>query len=122
MKPAAAARTHWGRKPAENELPELYRASDVLWGYWVRDNPEPSALQYYIVNYVQNDETLSLLARNLLRFGSEQLPYYWNRLILHSGYDGFDVILGVLILFCHNLADHVRIAGWCNHRPLLDTA
>lgn len=96
-KPAVAAAENWGRVPAENELPQLHRASDIIWAYWVRDNPEPSALQYYLVNHVQNVETLPLIARIVRRYGIQQIPYWSNRIIMGSSDESFNAILGALI-------------------------
>jgi hypothetical protein len=93
-KPSVAAAENWGRTPGQHELPQLHHASDIIWAYWIRDNPSPDELQYYVVNHVQNAETLPLIARVAREKGRQQLPFWTTRIILKSGEHAFNAILG----------------------------
>ncbi|KAJ4341283.1 hypothetical protein N0V95_007289 [Ascochyta clinopodiicola] len=66
--PIHAASTTWfgGRKPADaSKLPQLRAFSDVMWGYWVRGNPNVRNIRYFFMLGVSNDETNQLIARCL---------------------------------------------------------
>jgi len=43
-------------------MPELGLFSDVLAGYWLRDNPVPGNLRYIFACHIQNEETLRVVA------------------------------------------------------------
>ncbi|KAH7070647.1 hypothetical protein BKA63DRAFT_493656 [Paraphoma chrysanthemicola] len=70
--PRSAADGNWPYVPPNNELPALHLASDVLWGYWVRQNPAP--FRYYFAMYVQNEETLRLMASIFTQLDLPDIP------------------------------------------------
>jgi hypothetical protein len=63
--PAAVARTLWETNPTNDELPKLRYLTDVLWGYWNRDNPNFKNINWYIVQQVENVDTAKIIARAL---------------------------------------------------------
>jgi hypothetical protein len=54
---------NWGRKAEPGELPELRHASEMYWGFWVRDNPNIKNLRVYGAYNIINDATVLLVAR-----------------------------------------------------------
>jgi hypothetical protein len=92
LKPQSAAEERFeGGLP--DDLPELSRASDVMWGYWVRNNPNVKGLKFWIVNYVNNEVTLTLLSRALKNHGLNKMPY-WPGLELKIDSEDARAILG----------------------------
>ncbi|KAJ4316879.1 hypothetical protein N0V94_005221 [Neodidymelliopsis sp. IMI 364377] len=70
--PVYAASTLWygGRKPASTSaLPRLRAFSDVLWGYWNRQNPNIKNIRYFFMLGISNDETNKLIATCLQKSG-----------------------------------------------------
>ncbi|KAJ8116723.1 hypothetical protein OPT61_g1914 [Boeremia exigua] len=76
LSPRAAALTNFEDPIPPEELPALARASDIMWLYWLRGNPNPQNLRYYIVNYVLNTATLPLIARALKTHGFQTVPHW----------------------------------------------
>jgi hypothetical protein len=74
--PTHAAATNWGRRPNDAELPQLRRASDIIFAYWLRNNPNPKNLHYYLVNDVQNEETMPLIASIVRAKGHATVPFW----------------------------------------------
>jgi hypothetical protein len=61
--PLHAANNNWEyQDPDDTNLPQLRRASDIMFAFWLRNNPGPKNLKYYIVNDVRNDETMPIIA------------------------------------------------------------
>jgi hypothetical protein len=51
--PLHAANNNWEyQDPDDTNLPQLRRASDIMFAFWLRNNPDPKNLKYYIVNDV----------------------------------------------------------------------
>lgn len=68
LSPRAAAYKNNINVQGGDKLPHLQRASDILWSYWYRDNPDPRKLWAFFVNYVRNEETLPLIARIMRKY------------------------------------------------------
>jgi hypothetical protein len=63
--PVHAAATLWynNRKPADpTKLPKLRVFSDLLWGYWTRDNPDIKNIKFFFMMGISNDQTNTLIA------------------------------------------------------------
>lgn len=60
-----AAEEYWYRKPKVDELPELRAMSDVMWGWWNRDNPNIRNIRYFWMQQIANEDTLQLIASAL---------------------------------------------------------
>jgi hypothetical protein len=72
--PKAAARSQWyaGRKDAVSEdLPQLRALSDVLWGFWNRDNANIRNIRYLFMIGISNDLTEALIASCLKKAGKQ---------------------------------------------------
>ncbi|KAJ4326111.1 hypothetical protein N0V94_000273 [Neodidymelliopsis sp. IMI 364377] len=76
LKPQSAAEEHFGGGLPADQLPQLSRASDVMWGYWIRNNPDVKNLRFWFANFVKNDVTLPLLSRALKNHGLNKMPYW----------------------------------------------
>ena len=51
------------RKPADPaKLPKLRAFSDILWGYWSKDNPNIKNVSYFFMMHISNDQTNALIA------------------------------------------------------------
>jgi hypothetical protein len=74
--PRAAADYSWQEDPAEDKLPKLKRASDMLTAIWLRGHPNPKNLRYYLAYQVQNDETTPVIAKILRDANLDQVPYW----------------------------------------------
>lgn len=59
--------TSWRRKAEPGELPELQYLSDILWGHWIRNNPDLKNLHLYLTHDVVNPETRKLAASAFAR-------------------------------------------------------
>lgn len=61
---SSASREWYGNKkdPDNALLPHLKLLSDVLWGYWVRDNPNVKNIRYFFMLGISNDLTNQLIA------------------------------------------------------------
>jgi hypothetical protein len=70
---AVVDRDHWGRNANPGELPALRYASEIYWGYWVRDNPNVKNLRVYGAYNIVNDDTVLLVARALRNSNQEKL-------------------------------------------------
>ncbi|KAI4661440.1 uncharacterized protein J4E79_005253 [Alternaria viburni] len=83
----------WGRQANPGELPELQSASDVFWGYWVRDNPDVKNFRVYGAQQVINTDTTLLVARALKNVGKVQLSV-WPGDVFSLGTDEFRALVG----------------------------
>ncbi|KAF1851022.1 uncharacterized protein K460DRAFT_271378 [Cucurbitaria berberidis CBS 394.84] len=90
--PAHEAADHWKRKPERSELPELRSLSDVLWGFWNRENPNIKNIRYYGVNMVMNEDTNKLIARALRNKKKKLSP--WPGIAFSTDTDEGKAILG----------------------------
>ncbi|EMD94635.1 hypothetical protein COCC4DRAFT_147813 [Bipolaris maydis ATCC 48331] len=66
--PQSAARTLWyagKRSPNLEDLPALRAFSDILWGYWVRDNAHVGNVRFLFMIGISNDVTNRLIASAL---------------------------------------------------------
>ncbi|KAJ4361646.1 hypothetical protein N0V95_001723 [Ascochyta clinopodiicola] len=115
LKPEAAALENLGEDIPTELLPQLHRVSDILWGYWVRDNPDPRKLFSYFVNNVLNTETLPLIARVLKKRGFERVPY-WPGVELAMGSEDAQALLGSTI--AHLLLQHKPALGVKNVKSI----
>lgn len=60
---AAASLWHANRKPADRaKLPKLRAFSDMLWGYWNKDNPDVRNVRFFFMMGISNDQTNALIA------------------------------------------------------------
>jgi hypothetical protein len=64
---------NWGRKANPGELPDLSHASEIFWGYWIRDNPNGRNLRVYGAYNIVNDDTVLLVARAFKNAKEEKL-------------------------------------------------
>jgi hypothetical protein len=72
--PKSAARSTWygNQKDADPALlPHLRSLSDVLWGYWIRDNPNVKNIRYFFMLGISNDLTNQIIASCLQRAKQE---------------------------------------------------
>jgi hypothetical protein len=72
--PRSAARRVWhanAKDPDLGLLPRLRSFSDILWAYWVRDNPDVKNIRYLIMLGISNDETNQLIASALKNVGAK---------------------------------------------------
>jgi hypothetical protein len=74
--PVRAAEKELGGDIHVDQLPQLGRASDVMWGYWNRNNANPRNIFNYFVNRITNDVTVSIISRVLRDHGMTAIPYW----------------------------------------------
>jgi hypothetical protein len=93
--PLHSAETNWLEEPKDALLPQLRRASDLIFAYSLRNNPDPKNLKYYIANNVQNAQTLPVIASILKNKGLTAAPE-WPGVTL-SAWEGNEVeaLLGI---------------------------
>ncbi|KAF2032388.1 hypothetical protein EK21DRAFT_61098, partial [Setomelanomma holmii] len=72
--PKVAARKNWDFEPDDDTMPRLRLASDIMFAYWLHNNPNPKDLRYYFVNTVTNEATLRLMAKVVRKKGLQDLP------------------------------------------------
>lgn len=70
---AVTERNNWNREADLDELPSLRYMSDIFWGFYPRNNPNPKNLRYYIATHVLNDAAVSLVACALNNVGVKDL-------------------------------------------------
>jgi hypothetical protein len=95
--PKHAAEHDWDHAPTDAELPQLGGASDIIFGYWLRNNPNPKNLRYYIVNDVHNDATMPLIATIMKERGHDKVPK-WPGVTLGMWEREAEALLGMLSL------------------------
>ncbi|CAE7012111.1 hypothetical protein P3342_003555 [Pyrenophora teres f. teres] len=83
----------WGRPANPDELPELQYCSDVLWAYWVRDNPNVQNLRVYGAQHVVNGDTVLLVTRAMRDVGKSALEA-WPGVEFAYGTEGFRALIG----------------------------
>jgi len=74
--PRFEAAANWGFEPRETELPQLQRVSDIMMAYWLRENPDPKNLKYYLVCNILNEQTVALINYVLKSKGLDKIPYW----------------------------------------------
>jgi hypothetical protein len=94
--PLHAANNNWEyQDPDDTNLPQLRRASDIMFAFWLRNNPDPKNLKYYIVNDVRKDETMPIIVSLLAGRGITTVPFWPGRVALKMGDQDFaKVVLG----------------------------
>lgn len=112
--PVHAASTLWhaGRKPADpSKLPHLRAFSDILWGYWLRDNPDIRNIKYFLMLGISNDETNALIA-SCLRSAEKDLKV-WPGVSFDTKSDEGHALLGSPngAAFAYFLMQHKRELG-----------
>jgi len=97
--PMTAARDNWVREDINpDELPQLRRVSDIITAFWLRKNPTPSNLKYYLVNQVQNPETTKLIGSVMRQANLNNLPS-WPGLTVSIEQDAGKALLGKLFRY-----------------------
>jgi len=74
--PRFEAEANWGFEPKQAELPQLQRVSDIMMAYWLRGNPDPKNLKYYLVCNILNEQTVRLINAVLKNKGLDKIPYW----------------------------------------------
>jgi hypothetical protein len=61
---SSGSREWYGNKkdPTLALLPRLRALSDILWGFWIRDNPNVKNIRYFFMLGISNDQTQQLIA------------------------------------------------------------
>jgi hypothetical protein len=61
---SSASREWYGLKkgPELALLPRLRALSDILWGFWVRGNPDVKNIRYFFMLGISNEQTQALIA------------------------------------------------------------
>lgn len=65
MNPATAYEQYFLESPEDDELPEFKQWSDMMAVYWLRSNPTPKNLRFYIVTHITNDATVDIMSKVL---------------------------------------------------------
>jgi hypothetical protein len=71
--PLVGTKYNWDRLATSAELPELRLCSDILWGYWMRNNQNVKSLRVYGAHNVVNEDTAPLIVRALTKNGHERM-------------------------------------------------
>jgi hypothetical protein len=71
--PLVGTKYNWDRLAMSSELLELRFCSDILWGYWVHNNPNVKSLRVYGAHNVVNEDTAPLIVRALTKNGHERI-------------------------------------------------
>ncbi|KAH6875074.1 hypothetical protein BKA58DRAFT_334135 [Alternaria rosae] len=74
--PRVEAEANWGYSPKQAELPQLQRVSDIVMAFWLRDNPDPKNLKYYLVCNIINERTVALINAILKNHGLDKIPHW----------------------------------------------
>jgi hypothetical protein len=72
--PQSSAKNIWfgGLKEAnKDDLPQLRTFSDVVWGFWNRDNSNVKNIRYFFMVGISNDATNQVIARCLKNVDKE---------------------------------------------------
>lgn len=88
----------WDRPANPDELPELQYCSDVMWGYWARDNPNIKNLRVYGTQDVVNEDTVLLVTRAMKNRGKTELEA-WPGVEFTFGIDEFKALVGMYRVF-----------------------
>ncbi|KAH9863562.1 hypothetical protein J1614_009494 [Plenodomus biglobosus] len=76
LNPATGAEHNWDHDISLDELPSLRQASDVIFAFWLRQNPDPKNIKYYFVNQVINEDTVPLVKSILKKKRLDRVPYW----------------------------------------------
>ncbi|KAI4922472.1 hypothetical protein J4E90_000903 [Alternaria incomplexa] len=63
--PQASAKTIWGggtKEPNKDDLPQLRAFSDIIWGFWVRNNPNIKNIRHFFMIAISNEVTNQIIA------------------------------------------------------------
>jgi hypothetical protein len=94
--PRSTASMNWyGNKkdPDLALLPRLRALSDILWGFWVRDNPNIKTIRYFFMLGISNGQTNQLIAL-CLRNSKKQLSA-WPGVSFNTDTDEGHALLGM---------------------------
>lgn len=93
--PKAAAEVNWqlGDDDLGELLSDLRTMSDIMFAYWLWNNPSPKSLRYYFANNVQNTETLQVIVRILEEKERNDLSY-WPGLKVEMWEDSAPALVG----------------------------
>jgi hypothetical protein len=94
--PQSAASMNWyGNKkvPDLALLPHLRALSDVLWSYWVRENPDIKNIRYFFMLGISNDQTNQLIASSLQHAKKQLSP--WPGISFSADTDEGHALLGM---------------------------
>jgi hypothetical protein len=122
--PRSAASHNWygnSKDPDLTLLPHLRSLSDILWGYWVRDNANIKNIQYFFMLGISNDQTNQLIA-SCLKNTKEALKK-WPGTSFGTDTDEGHALLGVYHSSQNSLllkSDNRRIAQRSYVRVLFD--
>jgi hypothetical protein len=109
--PRVKALENWGHANAA-ELPQLQRVSDIMMAFWLRDNPNPKNLKYYLVYNIKNELTVSLINTVLRNHNLDQVPY-WPGIVANMWEEEGPTLLGkwsqCLLSFDHELEGTVAL-------------
>ncbi|KAI5376525.1 hypothetical protein J4E82_004746 [Alternaria postmessia] len=70
----ASAKSIWGggtKEPNRDDLPQLRAFSDIMWAFWVRNNPNVRNIRYFFMIGISNDLTNQIIASCLRDAGAE---------------------------------------------------
>ena len=96
--PFTAANTIWygNKKQAKlEELPELRAFSDILWGFWIRDNPNIKNINFFFMISIINEDSNRIIARCLRNAGTKLGP--WPGTSFSTDTDEGHALLGKLL-------------------------
>jgi hypothetical protein len=96
--PKSAARSTWygNNKDADPALlPHLRSLSDILWGYWVRDNPNVRNIRYFFMLGISNDLTNQIITSCLQRAKKDLAE--WPGTSFATGTDEGHALLGTFL-------------------------
>jgi hypothetical protein len=112
---AVVDKDHWGRNANPGELPELRYASEIYWGYWVRDNPNVKNLCVYGACNIVNDDTVLLVARARRNSNQEKLTP-WPGAVFDASSDKGKALIGKqqdVPRRQKRIPNYNRLAHWC---------
>jgi hypothetical protein len=77
-------------------LPRLRALSDILWGFWVRDNPNVKNIRYFFMLGISNDQTQRLIA-SCLKNAKKELSA-WPGVSFNTDTDEGHALLGTFYI------------------------
>jgi hypothetical protein len=91
---SSGSREWYGNKkdPDLALLPRFRALSDILWGFWVRDNPNVKNIRYFFMLGISNDQTQQLIA-SCLKNAKKELSA-WPGVSFNTGTDEGHALLG----------------------------
>lgn len=74
-----AAKVYWAKSGVNatiDMMPELRHGANIMGAYWLRGNPDPKNLKYYIALGIENDSTLQAIAIIMAHNEMAQIPVW----------------------------------------------